>query len=195
MHARIPLGQRRRARLSRLVTALLLAVALLPGHAAASWEKFFTLSLNDLPAELAEARKAGKQGVLVVYQMEDCPYCERMKKAILSRPDVQKWYGERFAAYAVDIRGAGELVDFRGRKTTEGKYAREALVHGTPTLDFHDLQGRLVVRVPGEIRDARTFLALGAWVASGAHARESFEQYRTARGIDAAPLKINVFKP
>jgi thioredoxin-related protein len=166
-----------------------------PALVSASWENFFTLSLNDFPAELADAQKAGKKGLLLVYQMEDCPYCERMKKNVLSQPEVQKWYGERFAAYTIDIKGAGELVDFKGRKTTEGRYAREAQVRGTPTLDFHDLQGRLVARVPGEISDPRTFLALGEWVASGAHARETFEQYRAARGMDAKPLKINVFKP
>jgi thioredoxin-related protein len=179
----------------RVLAALLLSVACLPALASGGWEKFFTLSLNDLPAELAEARKAGKQGMLLVYQMDDCPYCERMKKDILSRTDVQKWYGERFAAYTIDIKGATELVDFKGRKTTEGRYAREALVRGTPTLDFYDIRGQLVARVPGEIRDAQTFLALGDWVASGAHARQTFEQYRTARGMDATPLKINQYKP
>ena len=74
-------------------------------------------------------------------------------------------------------------------------YKRQALVRGAPALDFYDLEGRLLARVPGEIDDPKTFLALGEWVASGAHARQTFEQYRVARGLSGAPLKINVYKP
>ena len=58
-----------------------------------------------------------------------------MKANILSRPDVQKAYGERFAAYAIDIRGAQEMVDFAGRRTTEGKFAREVV----PVADGHNV--------------------------------------------------------
>lgn len=180
--------------LRRTLLAALLLLAL-PAWAAAGAEKFFTLSLGDFPQELADARKAGKKGLVFVYQQDPCPYCERMKANILSRADVQKAYGERFAAYSIDIRGAQEMVDFAGQKTTEGKFARAALVRGAPVVDFYNLDGRLVARIPGEITDAGTFLALGDWIASGAHEKQSFDQYRAARGLPAAPLKINQFKP
>jgi thioredoxin-related protein len=179
----------------RLVAAAVLALALLPAQARESWEKFFSLGFNDLPAELAEARASGKKGLLLIYQQDPCPYCERMKANILARADVQKWYGLRFAAFSIDIRGSAELVDFAGRKTTEASFAREALVQGAPIVDFYDLQGKLLARVPGEIKDASTFLALGDWIASGAQRKESFEAFRAARGLDATPLKINQFKP
>jgi thioredoxin-related protein len=179
--------------LSRFLAALLFSLLSLP--ALASWERFFTLSLGDMQAELRDARAAGKKGIVFIYQQDPCPYCERMKENILARPDVQKWYAERFAAFSIDIRGSIELVDFQGRKTTEGRYAREALVHGAPAMDFYDTSGRLLARVPGEVTDWKTFLALGDWVASGAHEKQTFEQFRVARGLDATPLKINVFKP
>jgi thioredoxin-related protein len=181
--------------LNRLLAALLLALALSPAQALGNWEKFFTLGLGDFPAELADARKAGKKGVVFIYQQDPCPYCERMKANILSRPDVQQWYGERFASYSIDVRGRIEMIDFRGARTTEGRYAREALVRGAPAMDFYDTSGRLLVRVPGEIPDWKTFLALGDWIASGAHEKQTFEQFRLARGLDATPLKLNVFKP
>ncbi len=181
--------------MNRLAAALLLSLAALTAHANEGWEKFFTRGLGDFREELADARGAGKQGVVFIYQQDPCPYCERMKANILSRPDVQKWYGARFAAYAIDVRGSAAMTDFEGRKTTEGGYSREALVRGAPAMDFYDLQGRLVARVPGEIPDWKTFLALGDWVASVAHAKQSFEQFRVVRGLDAAPLKLNVFKP
>jgi thioredoxin-related protein len=179
----------------RLAAALLLSLAALAAPASEGWEKFFARGLGDFREELADARGAGKLGIVFIYQQDPCPYCERMKANILSRPDVQKWYGERFAAYSIDVRGSTAMTDFAGRRTTEGSYAREALVRGAPAMDFYDLQGRLVARIPGEIPDWKTFLALGDWVASGAHAKQTFEQFRVARGLDATPLKLNVFKP
>lgn len=175
--------------------ALLLAFGLGSAQAAAGWERFFTLSDGDMQAELHDARAAGKIGVILIYQQDPCPYCERMKENILARPDVQKWYGPRFASYSIDVRGSTAMTDFTGRKTTAGGYAREVLLRGAPAMDFYDLQGRLVARVPGEIPDWKTFLALGDWVASGAHAKQTFEQFRVARGLDATPLRLNVFKP
>jgi len=181
--------------MSRIAAALLMWLFIAPVQAAEGWEKFFTRGLGDFREELADARGAGKQGIVFIYQQDPCPYCERMKANILSRADVQKWYGERFAAYAIDVRGSTAMTDFAGRRTTEGGYAREVLVRGAPAMDFYDIRGRLVARVPGEIPDWKTFLALGDWVASGAHAKQTFEQFRVARGLDAAPLKLNVFKP
>jgi thioredoxin-related protein len=180
--------------MNRLAAALLLWLALSPVQAAEAWERFFSRGLGDFREELTEARKGGKKGVLFVYQMEACDYCDRMKDAILSRADVQDWYRRHFSAYSIDILGSVEMVDFSGRRITEGRFAQEARVVGMPTLDFFDLRGRLVARVPGEVGDAATFLALGDWVASGAHARESFEQYRTRKGLPATPLKIREFK-
>lgn len=175
--------------------AALLGLGAQAAGAAEAWERFFTRSLGDYRAELADARAASKKGVMFVYQQDPCPYCERMKANILSRPDVQKWYGARFAAYSIDVRGSVEIQDFAGRSTTESRYAREALVRGAPAVDFYDLEGRLLARVPGEIDDPRTFLALGEWVASGAHEKQSFDEFRAARKLGGAPLKINVYKP
>ena len=176
--------------------ALSLACLLAPAAAQATgWESFFQPTDGNLRAELEDARAAGKRGVLLVYQQDPCPYCERMKENILSRPDVQQWFGARFAAFSVDIRGSVEVIDFAGRRTTESRFARGALVRGAPAVDFYGLDGELLARVPGEIHDWRTFLALGEWVAQGAHATQSFEQFRAARGLESTPLKINVFKP
>ena len=64
----------------RALAALALLCALAPAFAAEGWEKFFELSLGDLREEAAEARKSGKQGLVVMYHFDDCPYCARMKQ-------------------------------------------------------------------------------------------------------------------
>ena len=88
---------------------LLLSLALLlclPAQASESWEAFFDPFLGDLRAELAEAKRAGRKGVLVMYHFEECPSCARMKREVLWRPEVQAGFREHFVRLAIDTRGA-----------------------------------------------------------------------------------------
>ena len=70
--------------MKRVLSALLFLFALSPAIAAESWEGFFELSFGDLRAEAAVAQKTGKQGLLVMYYFEECPYCARMKREVLN---------------------------------------------------------------------------------------------------------------
>ena len=74
-------------------------------------EFFFAQSFGDLPEELADAREAGKLGLLLFFEQEGCPYCERMLQTILNQRAVQDWFGERFVSIAVDINGDVEMTD------------------------------------------------------------------------------------
>jgi len=65
-----------------------LALAQAPGRDPT--QHFFTPTLGDLKAELDEARRDGKHAAFVMYMRDDCPYCERMKRNILSQPAVQE---------------------------------------------------------------------------------------------------------
>ena len=143
-------------------------------------QHFFTPTLGDLQAELGDAQQAGKQAAFVMYMRDDCPYCERMKKNILSRPDVQDWYRQRFAVLAVDIKGAVPISDFGGRATTEKAFALAQGVKYTPVIMFYDLNGKPLTRVDGEIRTTEEIMLLGEFVASGAYARMNFTDFKQA---------------
>jgi thioredoxin-related protein len=165
-----------------------LALALLPALAGAQgagpardpMQHFFTPTLGDLQAELGDAKQAGKQAAFVMYVRDDCPYCERMKQNILSRPDVQAWYRQRFAVLAVDIKGAVAITNFSGRTTTEKSFALAQGVKFTPVIMFFGLDGKPLTRVDGEIRSTDEFMLLGEFVASGAYARMKFADYKQA---------------
>ena len=43
-------------------------------------EFFFTQSFGDLPEELSTAKAQGKQGILLFFAAEGCPYCLAMLK-------------------------------------------------------------------------------------------------------------------
>ena len=153
-----------------------LALAQAPGRDP--MQHFFTPTLGDLKLELEEARRAGKQAAFVMYMRDDCPYCERMKKNILSQPAVQEEYRRRFAVLAVDVKGAVPVTDFAGRATTEKDFAAAQGVRYTPVIVFYDFTGKPLTRVDGEVRTTEEFMLLGEYVASGAYARMKFADFK-----------------
>lgn len=101
----------------RFALAFVLLVAL-PGQGAEAWEAFFDPFLGDLRAELDEAKRTGRKGAVIMYHFEECPYCQRMKREVLSRPFAkeQKVRGTpTFDFYGVDggrlYRHVGGLFD------------------------------------------------------------------------------------
>jgi len=138
---------------NRLVAAASLALAFfgaIPSAGAVeAWERFFSPFLGDLRAEADEARKAGKQGLVVMYQFQECPYCAQMKRDVLSRPEVQEAYRKRFTAVEIDTRGAQPITGFDGRTLPEKDFARAHGIRGTPTFVFYALDGRILATSVG----------------------------------------------
>ena len=60
------------------------------------YEHFFEASLGDLTEELEIARDEGKQGIFVFFEMDECPFCHRMKQTVLNQVEVQEFFGQRF---------------------------------------------------------------------------------------------------
>ena len=164
----------------RLVAAAALLAAP-PAPAAGGWENFFVPFLGDLRAEAAEARKAGKAGVLLMFHFEECPYCAKMKSVVLSRPEVQRYFDRRFASVAIDTRGAQEVTGFDGRALPEKEFARSLGIGATPTFRFHSFDGRQIAEHRGAIYDPAEFILLGEYVASGAYRSGSFASYKQSR--------------
>ena len=161
--------------------ALFLALAIAPALAAEPWERFFELSLGDLRAEAAEAKKAGQQGLMLMYHFDDCPACARMKRDVLSRPEVQAHYRTRFRVIAVDTRGSNEVTGFEGRALPEKEFARERGMRASPSFQFYAPDGRLLATHAGAIYDPAEFMLLGEYIAGGAYVNTSFNAYKQSR--------------
>ena len=107
---------------------------------------FFDVSLGDFQVELDDAKKDGKQGVLLMYLLDDCPFCFRMKQTILNQSEVQDYYQKHFSIFPIDLKGDVAMVDFKGKTTTEKAFGIEQRIYGTPVFDFFDLEGNRIVR-------------------------------------------------
>lgn len=140
-------------------------------------EFFFAQTFGDLPEELEEARKAGKLGLLLFFEQDGCPYCERMLKTILNQPAVQEWYRERFVSIAVDINGDVELTDVDGITLPSKVFAQHRRVKTTPTLSFIDLSGAEVYRRATMVSGVGEFMLMGQYIAEGRYTDTPWRDY------------------
>ena len=148
-----------------------------------SEQHFFNESFGDFSEELENARESGKQGILLMFEMDECPFCHRMKTTILNQPDVQDYFREHFMIFPVDIEGDVEVVDFKGKTTTMKDFAfKQYRVRATPVFAFYDLDGKYIkrARFTGATKDKNEFLLLGKYVVEGAYKKQSFTRYKRA---------------
>ncbi len=130
---------------------------------------FFEQNLGDLTEELEIAKDNGKKGVFVFFEMDECPFCHRMKKTILSQADVQNAFKENFHSIAIDVEGDVEMVDFEGNDTTQKEFASKNRVRATPVLAFYDLEGKQVVRYTGAASNSEEFNLLAEYYLQGVY--------------------------
>ena len=146
------------------------------------YEYFFQATFGDFNEELALARKQSKRGILIFFELDDCPFCHRMKQTVLNQPAVQDWYRERFLIFAVDIEGETEVADFQGTAMTAKDFAfRVNRIRATPVFVFYDLEGAPMVRYTGATRDADEFLWLGEFVADNHYQNTNFTRFKRAK--------------
>nr|WP_242482494.1 thioredoxin family protein [Thiocystis violacea] len=145
-------------------------------------QHFFDSTFGDFKEELQTAKEAGKAGVLLMFEMDECPFCQRMKSTVLNQSEVQDYFKEHFLIFPVDIEGDIEITNFSGEAMKQKDFALKSYrVRATPVFAFFDLEGNLVAKYIGATRDADEFLLLGAYVVDGHYKDVSFQQYKRDR--------------
>lgn len=140
---------------------------------------FFHESFGDLEEELATARGAGKFGVMIMFEVNDCPWCERMKRTVLNRVVVQDYFRSHFQVLMLNAEGDAPLTDFDGNEVSEKEFALERnRVRATPTFLFFGPAGELAFRYTGTTKDPEEFILLGRYVAEGHYKNEKFVHFK-----------------
>lgn len=166
----------------------LLAVALLAGASAWAgaprdpYQYFFDQTLGDFSEELQTARDEGKKGIMLFFEMDECPFCHRMKETVFNQPEVQDYFKEHFLLFPVDIEGDVMITDFEGNSIKQKDYAFGVhRVRATPVIMFFDLDGKPVARYTGATADVDEFMWLGQYVADGIYMDMPFTRYKRER--------------
>ncbi|MFN3594846.1 MAG: thioredoxin family protein [Thiobacillaceae bacterium] len=143
---------------------------------------FFQPKLGDLHGDLETARREGKLGILLMFEMDDCPFCHRMKAQVLNRAEVQDYFRRHFLIYNIDTKGDIPITDFQGNETTEKAFALAQRARATPVFIFYDLEGKPLTRYTGATQTAEEFLLLGRYVVEGAYKTMPFNLYKRQAG-------------
>lgn len=158
-----------------LGVAFMLSLSL-PLHAG----EFFDHSFGNYQEELELAREDGKQGVFVFFEMDECPFCHRMKETILQEQDVIDYFHSHFKVFRFDIEGSNPVTNFDGTvfETEKDLAASEYRVRATPVMMVFDLSGKPVARFTGPTRSKDEFLLFGRFVVEGHYKELNFNRFK-----------------
>lgn len=140
---------------------------------------FFNQTLGDFSEELQQAKAAGKKGILLMFEQDECPFCARMKATILNQSEVQDFFQKNFLIFPVDIEGDIEIHDMAGAAMKEKDFAFKVnRVRATPVFIFYDLKGQAVTRFTGPTSSIDDFMLLGHYVVDEKYRDMSFTRYK-----------------
>ncbi len=145
-------------------------------------EYFFHQTFGDLQEEVELAQEEGQVCILVMFELNDCPWCERMKVTILNQVDVQDYYQKNFRIITMNVEGDNLIVDFEGNEVPEKDFAlKYNRIRATPVFLFLDLKGEPVMRYTGATKDAEEFMLLGEFVVDKHYERTNFVKFKRER--------------
>jgi len=143
------------------------------------YKYFFDETWGDFTEELKKAKAEGKQGVLLFFEQDECPFCHRMKETVLNQSNVQEYFKKHFLIFSVDIEGDVEIVNFKGESKTQKDFAfKQNRVRATPVFAFYDLTGKKVVRYTGATSSVEEFMLLGEYFVSRSYEKMRFTKYK-----------------
>ncbi len=164
---------------------LLIAVSLLTANAVMAesprdpYTYFFNETFGDFSEELENAREQGKKGVMIFFEMDECPFCHWMKLNVLNDPAVQAYYREQFLLFPVDIEGDVEITNFAGVSMSQKDFSfKENRVRATPVFAFFDLNGKPIHRHTGRTSDQEEFMLMGKFVAEEHYKKTRFTRFK-----------------
>jgi thioredoxin-related protein len=153
---------------------------------ALEFPDWFKLSFLDLPDDIAEAREAGKAGLIVYFGQKYCAYCRQFLEQDLDREDIQAYMRQHFDVIGIDIHGQRQVVDPSGNEYDESGYAAQEKTNFTPSVIFFDVEGNEVLRLRGYYPPYR-FRAALEYVADRHYRKERYRDFLARAGV---PLKF-----
>ena len=143
---------------------------------AVAYPDWFKLSLGDLNDDLAEAKKAGKKGIITYFGQKRCAYCEQFFKSSLSDVDIKNYLQKHFDLIAFDIWGIDDITDTDGTTYTERDLSIHYKTNFTPSLVFYNAEGTPVFRLRGFYPPYK-FRAAIQYVTEEFYKEETFSDY------------------
>ena len=150
-------------------------------HAAPDWFKESFLEIAD---DVAEANESGKH-VLLFFQLNGCPYCDRMLTEVFETEPHKGYIQEHFNVIAINVRGDREIAFNEEYSATEKELSEKLNVWATPGIVFLNAENKPVVRVDG-YRAPERFARILSYVADKAYENQKLSAYLAQQVLDEA---------
>ncbi|QDF97747.1 hypothetical protein CJ010_15015 [Azoarcus sp. DD4] len=156
------------------------AASAAPATTAAKHDDGFFPPTADLARALAQARKDGKHGVAVLYEMNGCSDCARLRATSFKDAGLRRDYQRDFVVASVMADEPTALRDFDGKPTNQAEFAHAQRVYALPTVVFYDLDGIPVARQVGNTLALADWLRLGRYVREAGYEEAPFSAWKPA---------------
>lgn len=98
---------------------------------------------TNLKADAALAKSRGVP-IMIMFGAPHCPYCERLLNEFLLPMQRNPEYAKKVLMRRVEVGSTQSLIDFDGKPTTQGDFARLHRIGLSPTIVVFDYRGNAV---------------------------------------------------
>jgi thioredoxin-related protein len=172
----------------RLLLALAACLVLAPAPAGSAEPSepadfYNVVAFGDFQQNLVDALAKGKEGILVYFYQDECPFCHKMEQEVFTQPIVHEFFHKYFDVYKVNIKGNKQFVDVDGDSLSQVQFAVQNRARATPTLIIFGKGGKELARFVTN-PSPEEMLALGKFVVDGEPAKgtDFFNYKREAVG-------------
>jgi thioredoxin-related protein len=156
-------------------------------HAAPGW---FKESFLEIAEDVDEAADEGKH-VLLFFQLNGCPYCDRMLTEAFETDPLMGYIQKNFDVIAINVRGDRDIAFNEEVSTTEKELSEMLKVRATPGIIFLSAENKPVVRVDG-YRSPERFQLILKYVVEKAYETQTLSTYLEQHlNKDVYSLKAN----
>jgi thioredoxin-related protein len=141
-------------------------------HAVPGW---FKESFLEIQEDVDEATAANKH-VILFFQLNDCPYCDRMLTESFEAQPLSGFIREHFDVIAINVRGDREVAFDETTTLSEKQLSALLKVQATPAILFLDRDNNTVARVNG-YRSPQRFRQVLRYVQERAYEKVTLAQY------------------
>ena len=145
-------------------------------HEVPGWFKDSFLKIAD---DVGEASEQGKH-VLLFFQLNNCPYCDRMLEEAFEAEPLASYIQQHFDAIAINMLGDRHIAFSEQIKVTEKELSEVLKVRVTPAILFLDENNKTVARVNG-YRAPERFRMVLEYVATKSYQTIKLADYMQAK--------------
>jgi len=158
------------------------------GQANVKYPAWFKESFYDIPQDLEDARKQGKQGVILFLSQKACNHCQAFIDTTLKDPSTQARIQKSYDVIGIDIFSDLELTDVDSSVSSIKDFADTQAARLTPTLLFYGVENKRLLKIVG-LYPPEKFNGVLDYIDGEHYQREKLSQYLRRVSTTAKPIK------